>query len=51
MYNIGEFVVYGVHGVCRILNLEDRTVDRKVLRYYVLEPLDQSGARFFCPGP
>lgn len=47
MYTCGDLVVYGVHGVCRITELEQRTVDRKRLTYYVLEPLDQDGARYF----
>lgn len=49
MYHIGDFVVYGIHGVCRILALEERIVDRKSVQYYVLEPLEQSGARFLIP--
>ena len=49
MYTCGDLVVYGVHGVCRITELEQRTVDRKRLTYYVLEPLDQDGARYFVP--
>ncbi len=49
MYNIGDHVVYGIHGVCRILAQEERTVDRKKVLYYVLEPLEQTGARFYIP--
>ena len=49
MYTCGDLVVYGVHGVCRITELEQRTVDRKRLTYYVLEPLDQDGARYYVP--
>lgn len=45
----GDKVVYGIHGVCRILELEKRTVDRKQVEYYVLEPLDQSETRFYIP--
>lgn len=49
MYQQGDQVVYGIHGVCRILDLELRKVDRKNVEYYVLEPIDQSGARFYVP--
>ncbi len=49
MYSIADHVVYGIHGVCRILAMEERTVDRKKVLYYVLEPLDQAGARFYIP--
>ena len=49
MFQIGDQVVYGIHGVCRIIGLEERTVDRKKIRYFALEPLDQPGARYFVP--
>lgn len=49
MYQVGDQVVYGIHGVCRITDLEERTVDRKKIRYFALEPLDQPGAKFFVP--
>lgn len=49
MYQIGDQVVYGFHGVCRIVDMEKRVVDRKTVRYYVLEPRDQSNARFYIP--
>lgn len=49
MYQCGDQVVYGIHGVCRILHLELRTVDRKKVEYYVLSPLEQPDARFYVP--
>ena len=49
MYQVGDKVLYGMHGVCCILNIEVKTVDRKKISYYVLEPLDQPGTRFYIP--
>lgn len=49
MYQCGDQVMYGIHGVCRILDLEQRKVDRKNIEYYVLEPVDQPDARFYVP--
>ncbi len=49
MYQIGDRVVYGIHGVCRIVEIEQRTVDRKQIDYYVLEPAEQAGARYLVP--
>ena len=49
MYQIGDYVVYGIHGVCRIVETEERTVDRKQVSYFVLEPVEQSGARYLIP--
>ncbi len=49
MFEAGKLVVYGAHGVCRILGQEDRTVDRKVISYYVLQPVEQADARYYLP--
>ena len=49
MYQIGDEVLYGIHGVCKITDVEERMVDRRLLRYFVLEPRDQAGARYLIP--
>lgn len=49
MFQIGEKVLYGVHGICIVSALETRTVNRKQTEYYVLEPMEQSGAQYYIP--
>lgn len=49
MYQIGDQVIYGIHGVCRIVGLEERMIDRKSVEYYVLMPLVQKDARYYIP--
>ena len=49
MYQRGDQVVYGIHGVCVVTGTEHRSVDRKQVEYFVLEPLDQPGTKFFVP--
>ena len=49
MYQIGQRVVYGVHGVCCVTDLEERVIDRKKVTYLVLEPVGQGSARFLVP--
>ena len=49
MFQIGDRVVYGIHGVCAVTATETRTVDRKKVEYFTLEPLDQPGAKFYVP--
>lgn len=49
MYQLGDRVVYGIHGVCDILDYELRTIDRKKVEYFVLSPIDQPEARFYVP--
>lgn len=49
MFQQGGQVVYGVHGVCNILENEIRTINRKKVEYYVLQPLEQPEARYYVP--
>lgn len=49
MLSVGQLVVYGIHGVCKIAGTEVKTVDRKKVEYYVVEPISQAGACFFVP--
>lgn len=49
MYQVGDQIIYGVHGICRIVDLENRTAASKTIRYYVLEPKDGSSSRFYVP--
>lgn len=49
MYQIGEYVVYGIHGVCRVLGKEKQLVNRKRTEYLVLEPLAQNESKFYLP--
>ncbi len=49
VFQCGDQVLYGVFGVCQILGCEMRSVDRKKVAYFVLEPVDQPGARFYVP--
>lgn len=49
MFQIGDLVTYGIHGVCRIADQEERTVEHRKIRYLVLTPLEQTGARFLVP--
>lgn len=49
MYNVGDQVVYGVHGVCEVKAIEERKVDHKKATYLVLEPVEQEGATYLVP--
>lgn len=49
MFQKGSCVVYGIHGVCTIIDLETRKVNNNLVEYYVLEPVKQSGDRYYVP--
>lgn len=49
MYQLGDKVVYGIHGVCCVAAQEQRVIDRKQVNYLVLEPLKQDGSKYLVP--
>lgn len=49
MYQTGDMVVYGVHGVCVVTAEETKVIDRKKVTYLALEPVGQEGTRFLVP--
>lgn len=49
MYQVGDWVVYGVHGVCRIIGTEKQLINRKRTLFLVLEPPAQNESRFYVP--
>ncbi len=49
MYQVGDRVVYGIHGVCRVVEEESRVVDRKRVTYLALEPEGAKGSRYLVP--
>lgn len=49
MYQLGDKVVYGSHGVCCVAGQEDRIIDKRRVTYLALEPVGQGGSRFLVP--
>ena len=49
MFQIGDQVVYGPEGVCRVERIETLRVNRKKAAYYVLSPIHREGATIYVP--
>lgn len=49
MYEIGQQVLYGTHGVCAVTAVEVMRFGKNKAKYYVLEPLTQPGIQFYIP--
>lgn len=49
MFEAGQWVVYGIHGVCRVAGREKQLVGRKRTEYLVLEPMNQNESRYYLP--
>lgn len=44
MFQVDELVVYGVHGVCRVKEMQEQMVNKVRQQYLVLESTGKSGS-------
>ena len=49
MVEIGQQVLYGIHGICTVSGVELMRFGKAKTKYYVLEPTEQPGSRFYVP--
>ena len=49
MFEVGQWVMYGIHGVCRVAGTEKQLVNRKRAEFLVLEPLSKAESKFYLP--
>ena len=49
MFNIGDVVLYGSNGVCKISEITTKKVSGLKIEYYVLNPLCSKGTTLFVP--
>ena len=49
MFEIGPWVMYGIHGACRVSGTEKQLVNRKRSEFLVLEPLSKAESKFYLP--
>ncbi len=45
----GDRVLYGIHGVCHVSEIEIRSVSGNRVEYYVLIPVAQPDSRYYVP--
>lgn len=49
MFKQGDTVVYGSHGVCRVVDVREETFGPVRQTYYVLQPKKDARSTFYCP--
>ena len=49
MYQVGDCVLYGVHGICRVVGTEKQLINRRRTQYLILQPLNQAESKFYLP--
>lgn len=48
-YNIGDTVLYGTDGVCRIAEFSEQKIGKETLSYYILKPIYDEKATIYVP--
>ncbi|MDR1533122.1 MAG: CarD family transcriptional regulator [Clostridiales bacterium] len=49
MYDINDTVLYGSHGVCKIVDITEKEMDKESRRCYVLKPMYEGTFTIFVP--
>lgn len=49
MFNVGEIVIYGAQGICKISGIETKQIGKSEADYYVLRPLFNENTALFVP--
>ena len=49
MFKVNDVIIYGAQGVCQIVGVEEKTVSGANKSYFVLKPVNETGATFFVP--
>ena len=49
MYQTGQQVLYGIHGICNIVSIEPMRFGKVKANYYCLQPIAQPDARYYVP--
>ena len=49
MFKVDDVIIYGKKGVCRIEKTEEKIIDGVKRNYFVLKPVNDSGATIFAP--
>lgn len=49
MYQIGQQVLYGIHGVCSVTAIEPMRFGKVKSDYYILQPTAQPDSRYYIP--
>lgn len=49
MFALGDTVLYGIEGVCRIAEIANKNFGGETQEYYVLKPIHQDGSTFYLP--
>ena len=49
MFSVGQFVLYGTNGVCRVDEITEKVIGNVKMEYYVLKPVAAAASTLYVP--
>lgn len=49
MFTAADMIIYGTHGVCKITEIEEKTILGEKKKYFVLKPIKSDSSTYFVP--
>ena len=49
VFQVGDVIIYGVQGVCKIEETEEKNVGGAARTYFVLKPVEDQGSTIYVP--
>ena len=49
MFQVNDVIIYGAQGICKITDIEEKTIDGKKRTYFVMKPVSDKGSTIFVP--
>ena len=49
MFKRNDVIIYGAHGVCKIVDIEEKSISGPIKKYYVLQPIKDQSSTIYAP--
>ena len=49
MFKVNDVIIYGTQGVCKIEDIEEKSISGTKKAYYVIKPVNDNGSTIFAP--
>lgn len=49
MFNVNDTILYGTHGICKIVDITEQKFNGSTNKYYILQPLHNASSTIYVP--
>ncbi len=49
MFNVNDKILYGTHGICKIVDITEQKFNGSTNKYYILQPLHNASSTIYVP--